>query len=582
MQLKPLVFINEVQANQCHVFALESSITDIPGMDQYQKSPYAELLHQFKLLFAANQFDFGRTHIVQHTIPLMDDTPVKQRAYRCPIKLQEELDQQITELLEHNIIEPSSSPWAAPVLLVKKKNGKYRLCVDYRKLNNQTRKDSYPLPRIDDILAKFKNAKYFSSLDMVKGYHQIEMADDDKEKTAFIVDHGLYQYSVMPFGLTGAPNTFQRLMDHLFQGLKFVLVYLDDIVVFSETITEHINHLYQVFNILIAANLKLNLEKCQLGREQIDFLGHHIDAHGISPDKTLIEKVQNFAVPTSIKQVQSFLGLASYYRKFIKNFSHIARPLTQLLQKDIKFCWNETHQESFETLKMWLVTPPILIYPDISKPFIVQTDASKFAIGGILSQLDENGYDHPIAYISRTLNKAEKNYSTIERECLAIVHACENFRHFLYGSAVTIITDHAPLQWLSSHKNTSSRLLRWALRLQDLKMNITYKPGRKHTNADALSRMINIISLSVDIPQMQKDDAFIANLRQTIQPPYILKDDVLYYSESEKLKLVLPDNLQKMVMFEAHDSLIGAHLGAKRMMLNIKKAYFWPQHGYLC
>jgi hypothetical protein len=353
--------------------------------------------------------------LVKHSIPLIDEAPIKQRAYRCPERLRDELNAQISEMLQHSIIRPSSSPWASPVLLVRKKNGKFRLCIDYRKLNAQTRKDSYPLPRISDMLEKFKGARVFTSLDLMKGYYQVEMLNEDKEKTAFVVEDGLYEFEVMPFGLTGAPNTFQRLMDFLLQKFDFAMVYLDDIIIYSTDELNHVNHLRQVFEVIREANLKIGLDKCEIGVDQIQYLGHVISAAGLLPDPRLIEKVKECPTPKSIKDVHSFVGLASYYRRFVLNFAKIVKPLTQMLGKDEKFSWTVECQQAFDTLKERLTTAPILIYPDLNKPFIVQTDASNEAIGAVLSQTSTDDKEHPIAFVSRSLTNCERNYSTTEK-----------------------------------------------------------------------------------------------------------------------------------------------------------------------
>ena len=339
---------------------------------EFKGTPYYELLHEYGDVVACEGFDLGQTHVVQHEIPLIDDAPIKQRFYRCADKLKEELDRQIDDMRKTGVIRPSTSPWASPVILVKKKNETYQLCVDYRKLNSVTRKDVYPLPRIDDLLMRFGQAKVFSSFDLMKGYYQVAMKEEDKEKTAFILEKGLCEFNVMPFGLTGAPNTFQRLMDFLLVDHKNAMVYLDDIVVYSDTEKAHVEHLRHLFEILRKADVKLNLEKCSIGKAEIAFLGHVINAEGVKPDPKHLQHIRELLPPKNVKGVQSFLGLLGYYRKFVPNFSKLALPLTELLKDITTFHWGPAQQEAFETLKSKLLEAPILMTPNPNKPYTFQ------------------------------------------------------------------------------------------------------------------------------------------------------------------------------------------------------------------
>ena len=545
-------------------------------LERDQKSKYADVLKSYDDIISKNEYDVGQTAVVQHTIPLLDQKPVKQRPYRCPERLKGELSTQLNSMLEHRMIDHSSSPWASPVLLVKKKSGKFRMCVDYRKLNAQTRKDSYPLPRICDLIEKFKGSKVFSTLDLMKGYYQVGMQPEDKEKTAFVTEEGLYEFNVMPFGLTGAPNTFQRLMDFLLRNLSCAMVYLDDIIIFSPNEEQHVQDLKAVFSVLTTAGLKINLGKCAIGKTEIQFLGHVISAQGISPDPSLTQKVRDCPIPKNVKQVQSFLGLASYYRRFVPQFAKIVQPLTKLVRKDQKFIWQQEQDEAFHLLKHKLVTSPILSYPDLTKPFLLQTDASNEAVGAVLAQKDDEGREHPVAFLSRSLTNTERNYSTTEKECLALLYACQTFRHYLYGSEVTVITDHAPLQWLQNNKDTSSRLIRWSLKIQDLNMKIEYKPGKSHSNADAMSRWIAFVTLSGEVIKAQKDDVELAQLAKDVKFPYIVRENGLFYQGKETELLVVPKQFRSLILFEAHDGLLGAHLGIKRTEGKIMQKYYWP------
>jgi hypothetical protein len=358
-------------------------------------------------------------------------------------------------MLERRVIRPSVSPWASPVVLVKKKNGTYRFCVDYRKLNAITKRDTYPLPRIDELLDKLAKATYFSTMDLASGYWQIAVEEASKEKTAFVTDGGHFEFNVLPFGLSNSPSTFMRCMNYALMDQTHAMAYLDDILVFSTTFSEHVKDLEMVFQRLTHLNLMLKLEKCCFFKRSVHYLGHVVSGDGIAPDEGLIEKIQQYPIPKNVKEVQSFLGLASYYRKFIRNFAKKAQPLFVLLKKSQPFNWTEEQQDSLALLKQCLVQPPILAHPDFTKSFELFTDASGYAIGAILGQ---DG--RVIAYSSRSLKPGEKNYSTIEKEALAIVAAVKQFKHYLYGHHIKLYSDHKPLTYLFRMKDQSSRVVR--------------------------------------------------------------------------------------------------------------------------
>ena len=424
-------------------------------------------------------------------------------------------------MLEKGVIRKSNSPWSSPVTMVIKPNGKWRFCIDFRKLNGITRKDNHPLPRIDMLLEKFEGSKWFSTMDMASGYWQVEMDEKDIEKTAFITHEGLYEWTVMPFGLTNAPATFQRTMQMVLGELFYTVapVYIDDIIVHSKTFQDHMRDIENVFEKIQGANLKLGPEKCKFCFEEIKFLGHIIGKDGIKTDPAKIEKVKNYPKPTNITQLRGFLGLAKYYRKFIKDFAKIAKPLNELTKgfkskpletrngikikrkksekeknrEDEEFMnsWKENQEKAFEVLKKKLITAPVLMYPNFEKEFILYTDASKIALGAILHQVGKDGKEHVIAYENKTLGPAEQNYHTIELECLAVVWAIEKFDYYLEGNKFKIITDHIALKWLFNKAIPKGRIGRWIARLQpySCNMEIIHKSGKRHTNADALSRI---------------------------------------------------------------------------------------------
>ena len=358
------------------------------------------------------------------------------------------------------MIKPSISSWSSPVVVVEKKNGKLHLCVDYRKLNNVTKKDNYPLLRIDDMLETLSGSQWFSSLDLASGFWQVELDKASKEKTAFITKYGTFEFEIMPFGLCNAPSTFQRLMDRVLDGIlwNFVIVYVDDINIGSKSFGEHLNHLKQVFERFRQNGLKLSPEKCFFFNTKLPFLGHIIGREGIQTDPEKLKVIKNFPIPEDLTQLRGFLALCSYYRKFVKNFSKITEPMNRLLKKNVRYRWTTDQQKAFELMKQHLTTPPILAYPNFEKSFILYTDASTFALGAILQQKDDNEIEHVIAYASRTLNKHEQNYSITELECLAVIWAIKHFHHYLHGQKFLVITDHSALTHLKNMANPVGKL----------------------------------------------------------------------------------------------------------------------------
>jgi len=387
------------------------------------------------------------------------------------------------------VIEPSTSPWASNLVVVTKKDGSLRLCVDYRGVNNITRKDSYPLPRITDCLDALGPAKYFSTFDLRSGYFQIAMEEADRDKTSFITRRGSYRFTAMPFGLCNAPASFQRLMDIVTIGLNYeiCLVYLDDIILFSQTIEEHLKRLRLLLGRLRSANLKLKPSKCFLLQKKVNFLGHVISEGSIATDPEKIEQVRSWPRPQSITEVRSFIGLVSYYRRFICQFAKVAAPLHALAGKNAKFIWTEECEVAFEELKQRLITSPILAMPDDEGEFTLDTDASNYAIGAVLSQL-QNGEERVIAYASRTLSKQERNYCVTRKELLAVVHFTTAFRSYLLGRNFLIRTDHSALRWLKHTPEPIGQQARWLERLEEFHYRIEHRAGAKHGNADALSR----------------------------------------------------------------------------------------------
>ena len=483
--------------NSVSVFNLrENSIRDLvrtDHLDLSQKQYILDLVEKNRDVFFLPGDSLPGTDIVTHRIPTTDDIPINSRQYKFPHALKDEINRQVEELLGAGIIKHSNSPYNTPLWIVPKKpdsqgRPRWRMVLDFRSLNDKTISDAYPLPNITEIFDQVGGAKYYSVLDLASGFHQIKMHPEDAHKTAFSTPFGHYEFVRMPFGLKNAPASFQRLMDDLLRGLQGIIlfVYLDDIVIYSNTLQEHEKKINLLFSRLRKAGLKLQIDKCEFLKTEVNYLGHVLSEKGLSPDPKKIEAVRKFPQPKNVKNVRQFLGLAGYYRRFIKDFAKISKPLTKLLQKDTPFAWTEKATESFETLKTFLCNAPLLQFPDLTKSFNITTDASGYAIGGVLSQ-GEIGKDRPIAYTSRVLRGPELNYEIYEKEALAIVHSVKTFKSYIYGRKITIITDHQPLVWFKT-ADLNTRVQKWRFKLSEYDYQIIYKPGKLNSNADALSR----------------------------------------------------------------------------------------------
>ncbi|UYV72359.1 hypothetical protein LAZ67_9002777 [Cordylochernes scorpioides] len=412
-----------------------------PELPQSHKIELLELLKRFSELF--NPITKSPSELItKHKITTGDARPLKRRPYRVSPSERKIIQEEVDRMMDIGVVQPSESPWASPVVLVRKRDGSVRFCVDYRGLNKVTKKDVYPLPRVDDALDCLKGAKIYSTMDLKSGYWQISVDEADREKTAFITPDGLFEFKVMPFGLCNAPATFERMMDGLLKGLRWTicLCYLDDVVVFADNFSDHLTRIEAVLNCFKKVGLRLNPSKCSFGASKIKILGHQVDQNGIRPDEEKIKAITEFPAPNNLPQVRSFLGLSSYYRRFIRNYADIARPLNALLSKGTKFEWNTAQEEAFRKLKIALTSKPVLGHFDDDAPTELHTDASGYGIGAVLAQ--KQGSDEKvIAYASRTLLRAEQNYSTTERECLAIIWAIGKFRPYLFGRHFRVVND---------------------------------------------------------------------------------------------------------------------------------------------
>ncbi|KAL8580634.1 hypothetical protein ACOMHN_043450 [Nucella lapillus] len=472
-----------------------------------QKAQLERLVLANRDLFCSDDDDLGYTEKVMHRMRLKDDVPVASTFHRIPPTQLQEVKEHIQTLLSKKIIQQSSSPYASPVVIVRKKDGSIRLCVDYRRLNSKTIPDAYPLHRIDDSLDALGGAKMFSTLDLASGYHQVAMSPEDRQKTAFITPFGLFEYLRMPMGLSTAPTTFQRLMQMTMNDLAFqiLLVYLDDLLIYSRSFEEHLQRLQTVFDRLREVDLTLNPKKCHLVRAEVEYLGYTISGEGIATSKDKVTAVKSWPAPKTLHDLRSFLGFASYYRRFVLGFAKVAKPLHQLISQtyqkekgqkrkskkvDVSRDWNAGCQSAFQALKNRLTSAPVLGYVDFSLPFILETDASLDGLGAVLSQ-EQNGKRRVIAYASRSLRPGErmmKNYSSMKLELLALKWAmCDIFRYYLFGAHTEVYTDNNPLSHLQTAKLGAVEQ-RWAAELASFEFSVKYRAGRENANADALSR----------------------------------------------------------------------------------------------
>lgn len=479
-------------------------LDNFPGSNA-EKREAERIFREYADVFTSKGEELGCTKTVHHRIHTEDDIPINQRYRRIPPNQFEEVKEHLQVLLERGVIRPSQSDYASPIVLVRKKSGALRLCVDYRRLNAKTRKDAYPLPRIDESLDALGRARYFSAIDLASAYNQVEVHPDDRHKTAFTTPMGLFEYNRMPFGLCNAPATFQRLMQTIFREdlLQILLVYLDDIIVYSDSIADHLKRLERVFQKLREHGLKIEAEKCQFFQSHVKYLGHVVSSEGVATDPAKTEAVSKWPTPRTLRDLRSFLGFASYYRRFVPGFAQTAAPLHQLAaeisEKGKKKKgtissehWEGECQRAFDDLRTALTSAPVLAYPDYTKPFIVETDASDKGLGAVLSQ-KQDGKLRVIAYASRGLRGAERNmenYSSMKLELLALKWAvAEKFREYLLGSEFVVYTDNNPLTYLQSKSKLKAVEQRWAAELASFNFKIEYRAGKHNTNADALSRV---------------------------------------------------------------------------------------------
>ena len=501
-----------------------------------QKLQIYKVLVNFEDTFSQHSMDLGCTHLMQHHIETTSDEPIVRRSYRLSQVKSEALETQVQELVKIGVLEKSESAWNAPVVMVQKKNGDWRLCIDYRQLNTRIESKVFPLPLLQDFLDQLSGSAWFTSMDLSQGFWQVPLTEKSKHKTAFSSGLGHWQFKRLPMGLKTSPPQFQRLMA-LALGSMYktkALVYIDDILLYSATFEEHLEVLRECLTRLRQAGLKLQGKKCHLVHKVLRFLGHVISAAGSIPDPEKTESIINFPTPGNVRELKTFLGVTAYYKRYVPNYSNIARPLHDLTMKNTKFIWSTEANLAFERLKAAMCTPPILRHVDPKKPFLVFSDASQVGVGAILAQMDDDAHDYVVEYYSKALTATERKWCTTDRELYAVILAMEKFKSYLEGRKFTLVVDHAPLVYLASMRDLSDKHHRWLLRLLRFDFDIRYRPGKIHLNCDSLSRLPQYYGSNSEYPAFRNHSI---NLMPRIDVP---EDEITKWKLSISTELKLP------------------------------------------
>lgn len=587
-----------------------------------------KLLRDNDDLFAATDLQLGRTDAIKMKIDTGDHPPIRLKPYRTPLNQRPVVDKAVDDMLEANVIRPSNSSWSFPILLVPKKDTEdRRFCVDFRKLNQITRNFVWPLPHIDDVLASMGKSKVFSSLDLKSGFWQIPMDEKDREKTAFTCHRGLYEFNSMPFGLTNAPSVFQELMTHVLEGIsgQFATAYLDDIVIHSETVEDHLRHLAEVFDRLRRFGLKMKKSKCKFMEKEIKYLGFIVGESGIKVDPGKVKIIKDMTPPNDVRGARSFIGCVSYYRRFCPHFSEIATPIIKLTKKHAQFEWTDECQTAFDHLKDLLSEAPTLAFPDPSLEYTLYTDASDGCIGALLTQ-DQGQGEQPIHYLSHKLSDTQRRWPIVEKEAYAVYYALQKLDHYLHGAKFTIKCDHKPLKYLLSSEIKNRKIQMWAIAISSYNCQIDYIKGSKNEQADMLSRLAHAEEADVitpvevgvinsnriaaatdsdmgdpdsvgeeahrvekmtlpDMVQEQKADPELEKIRKTLEDPmtaesvtrrYAILDDLLYYLGQDgdsRMRLMVPNKYKGNVLNQYHDEC--SHWGIDKTFDLIRQNYHW-------
>ncbi|MEL6462700.1 MAG: RNase H-like domain-containing protein, partial [Cyanobacteria bacterium J06621_15] len=579
---------------------------------QLNKTNYPE--HTDKLIGLLNKFDniialegdkLGITDKIEHHISVpMNAKPIFIPQYRIPHSQIEEIENEVQKMLDEGIVEPSNTPWSFPLLCIPKKDGGFRIVVDFRQLNAITATDPYPMPSMQDLLNSIGRNKFFSTIDLLQGFLQVPLNKESKLKTGFTTSSGHYVYNRMPFGLKSSPVTFVRLISEVFKGLlgKIVYAYIDDLIVIGNSIEEHLHNLSLVLERLEEANLKIKISKCNFLKNTCTFLGHELSECGVRVTEDKVEAIQKFKQPKNLKNLRSFLGLSGFYRRYIKDYARIAAPLTDLLKKDVKFEWKNEQESAFRKLKSALTTAPVLAFPDFSKQFYLVTDASKRGIGSALMQKTDDNKFKVIAYHSRKLNKAEQNYNITEQECLAVIDSLKHFRFIIFGYKITVMSDHSAIKDIFKNPNHSGRRARWFLTTMDYDIEFSFIPGKQNVVADCLSRyetdneQIHAVqeetNISIDHDMIKTHQDLDENLRevrnkvlagnseQDVLHSYHIKDlriiDGILVNipdDSKILRIVIPKSLVHKILTICHEKY--GHPGRDETLRQVKAKYIW-------
>lgn len=520
-------------------------------VDPLGEASVKALLDEFHDVFQEQLPGLPPQRDVAHIIDTGDADPINRPPFKMsPLEL-DELRKQLKELLDLRLIRPSTSPWGAPVLFVRKKSGELRMCIDYRAINQVTKRHGHPLPRIDECLERLSGAQFFTSLDLKSGYHQLRIRDEDVPKTAFNTRYGSYEWLVVPFGLRNSPALFQSTMNRVLNDYldDFVMVYLDDILIYSKSKEEHEVHVRKVLQRLRDEQLIANLKKCDFYKTELEFLGFQVSAGGYKPSRTKVKAIQDWPTPTNVHEVRQFIGLGSHYRRFIRNFASIASPLTDLTKgsgtKTRAITWTEECQKAFDEIKSRIMQAPILASPDPHKPFIIETDASDYGVGAVLLQKADDGTTHPIAFESKKLSKEERGYPAQEREMLAIIHALRTWRCFIDGRPYTVFSDHNPLTYFRAQKKPTLRLTRWIGEIELYSPDIQYKPGKENCIPDLLSRRDGP-ACHTDEPSMEPEYLYaIKSVQDTDWPKFYAMSQDRW---PDSLKDLLHENKDKFIV----------------------------------
>ena len=585
------IFAREKEIRQCLlskkmvlVLMYKENLLSTNNKDPNLPSSIVSLLQEFKDIFP-EEIPNGLPPIrgIEHQIDFVPGAIIPNRpAYRSNPEETKELQRQVSDLMQKGYVRESLSPCAVPVLLVPKKDGTWRMCVDCRAVNKITVKYRHPIPRLNDMLDELSGSNVFSKIDLKSGYHQIRMREGDEWKTAFKTKQGLYEWLVMPFGLTNAPSTFMRLMNHILRQFlgKFCVVYFDDILIYSKSLIDHVQHLRSVLDVLRNEKLYANLQKCTFCTNKVVFLGFVVSADGLEVDKEKVKAIEEWPRPTSISQVRSFHGLASFYRRFVPNFSTLAAPLTAVIKKNSSFFWREEQEESFNLIKDRLINAPLLTLPDFNKVFEVECDASGLGIGAVLSQ-----EGRPIAYFSEKLSGATLNYPTYDIEMYALIRALETWQHYLWTNEFIIHTDHEALKHIKGQHKLNKRHAKWVEFLEAFPYVIKYKKGKENIVADALSRryaLLNTLDSKllgfVFIKELYDSDLDFGEVFKLCEKgahEKFYRDDGFLFKEG---KLCIPQgSIRELLIKEAHGGGLMGHFGVSKTLSMLQEQLYWPK-----